>query len=381
MSRLNLLCKRWMSTLAALWLAVICAVGIAQAHEVQPAIADLEISATSIEITIEWTLEAATAEIDLSSLFDTNQSENSDRYDALRALDPFAMETEFRSIWPSIREKITLRAGSQDIVPEIVRIEIPPIGNTELPRQSVLHLSAALPNDQSPIVIGWTGDLGTLVVRQQGIENGYTGFLTNGVLSDEISRIGPDDQTALEALGEFIFVGFDHIVPKGLDHIVFVLGLFFLSLSLGPLLWQVSAFTLAHTVTLALGALNIITISPDIVEPLIAASIVYVGVENILSRGLTPWRPAIVFAFGLLHGLGFASVLADFGLGNSHFVPKLIGFNVGVEIGQLTVIAVAFLLVGLWFGKKPWYRTRIATPASLIIALVGAWWLIERTLL
>jgi hypothetical protein len=148
-----------------------------------------------------------------------------------------------------------------------------------------------------------------------------------------------------------------------------------------PLLWQISAFTLAHTVTLALGALEIVRIPPEIVEPLIAASIVYVGVENVLSKGLTPWRPVIVFAFGLLHGLGFASVLADFGLGASHFVPKLIGFNVGVELGQLAVIAIAFVLVGLWFGRKPWYKERIANPASVAIALVGAWWVVERTLL
>jgi hypothetical protein len=114
---------------------------------------------------------------------------------------------------------------------------------------------------------------------------------------------------------------------------------------------------------------------------LIAASIVYVAVENVVARGLTPWRPVIVFLFGLLHGLGFASVLADVGLPPGQYVPSLIGFNVGVEIGQLTVVALAYLTVGYWFGDKPWYRARIATPASLAIAAVGAWWVIERTLL
>ena len=82
-----------------------------------------------------------------------------------------------------------------------------------------------------------------------------------------------------------------------------------------------------------------------------------------------------------LHGLGFASVLQDFGLPADQFVPALIGFNIGVEIGQLTTIAIAFLAVGLWFGRKSWYRARIAVPASAIIGLIGAYWVVERTLL
>ena len=221
--------------------------------------------------------------------------------------------------------------------------------------------------------------MGGLIARQQGVEEGYTAFLTSGALTDPIPRDGPSGQTAFSAFVDYIRVGFDHIIPKGLDHILFVLGLFFLALKMRPLLWQVTAFTLAHTVTLALGALDIIRIPGDIVEPLIAASIAYVGIENVLSRKMTPWRPFVVFAFGLLHGLGFASVLADFGLGSSHFIPKLIGFNVGVEVGQLAVIAIAFLLVGIWAGNKPWYKSRIANPASIAIALVGIYWTLERT--
>lgn len=178
---------------------------------------------------------------------------------------------------------------------------------------------------------------------------------------------------------EYIRVGFDHIVPQGLDHILFVLGLFFFSLRMGALLWQVSAFTLAHTVTLALGALDIVRISPEIVEPIIAASIVYVGIENLFLQKLPPWRPFVIFGFGLLHGLGFASVLQEFGLGNDNFVPKLIGFNVGVEIGQLAVIATAWLALALFFGRFGWYHRRIAAPVSIAIAIIAAFWVLERT--
>ena len=93
------------------------------------------------------------------------------------------------------------------------------------------------------------------------------------------------------------------------------------------------------------------------------------------------WRPALIFGFGLLHGLGFASVLGELGLQPGSFLISLIGFNIGVEIGQLAVIAAAFLAVGLWFGRKPWYRQRIAIPASAVIGLVGAWWFVERVFL
>ena len=97
-----------------------------------------------------------------------------------------------------------------------------------------------------------------------------------------------------------------------------------------------------------------------------------------MTDGLNRWRPVVIFGFGLLHGLGFASVLGEFGLPPGQFMPALIGFNVGVEIGQLTVIAIAFLAVGVWFRNKPWYRARIAIPASTVIALIGAYWFVER---
>ena len=178
--------------------------------------------------------------------------------------------------------------------------------------------------------------------------------------------------------------GFEHIIPKGLDHILFVLGLFFFALRLGPLLWQITAFTLAHTVTLALASLKIVSVPATIVESLIAASIVYVAVENIFGRnnGKVAWpRVAVVFGFGLLHGLGFASVLSDMGLPEGRFVIALIGFKIGVELGQLAIIATAFLVFAMPFGRQTWYRSMIAIPASCLIAGIGAWWMFERVFL
>lgn len=123
---------------------------------------------------------------------------------------------------------------------------------------------------------------------------------------------------------------------------------------------------------------GIIQLPANIVEPLIALSIAYVGIENVFSKKLHNSRLILVFAFGLLHGLGFASVLADFGIPEDAFVIALISFNVGVELGQLAIILGAFLLVTLWFGKRDWYRKVIVVPASLLITVVALIWFFER---
>ncbi|HAA16026.1 MAG TPA: hypothetical protein DCE41_31710, partial [Cytophagales bacterium] len=178
----------------------------------------------------------------------------------------------------------------------------------------------------------------------------------------------------------FTWAGIEHIIPKGLDHILFVLGLFFSSLVFGTLLRQVTAFTLAHTLTLALAALGVVSAPVAIVEPLIALSIVWIAVENCVFKQTNKWRPAIVFGFGLLHGLGFATVLYAYGLPKDNFVPSLLAFNIGVELGQLLVLLGAAALV--WFvRKKSWYRQWVQIPASIMIALVGLFWFIERVFL
>lgn len=183
-------------------------------------------------------------------------------------------------------------------------------------------------------------------------------------------------KSAGAVFGRALFSGVEHIIPKGLDHILFVLGLFLLSIRLRPLLLQVSVFTLAHTVTLGLAAAGYVSVPGRIVEPLIAFSIAWVAIENVIHDRLSAVRLFVVFGFGLLHGLGFASVFeAD--LPAEQFLVSLIGFNVGVEVGQLAVIGAAFALV-FWARNKPSYRPWIVRPASIGIALVGLYWGVER---
>ena len=327
------------------------------------------------------TSEAMIAGIDLSQVTDTNASDRSATYDELRALDRDVLAEKFIEIWPQFSQTITVAQGNQRLPLTLDAVRVDPIGNTEIARYTYVTIGAQT-SGQGPVTFQWAAQNGDIVLRQMGVDNGLTQLLQNGVVSDPILS----DGAAVAASGwdtfvTYIPVGFDHILPKGLDHILFVLGLFFLSAGLGALIWQISAFTLAHTITLAAGALGWVTISGAIVEPLIAASIVFIAVENIVSNRLNKWRPVVIFAFGLLHGLGFASVLGEFGLPQAQFIPALIGFNIGVEIGQLTVIAIAFGLFGLWFGRKPWYRARIAIPASVLIALIGAYWFVERVFL
>ena len=183
--------------------------------------------------------------------------------------------------------------------------------------------------------------------------------------------------TRWEIAQQYLSLGYTHILPKGLDHILFVLGIFLLSPRIKTMLLQVTAFTVAHSITLGLSMYGIVSLPPRIVEPLIALSIAYVAIENILTRELKPWRLALVFMFGLLHGLGFAGVLRDLGLPREEFLTALLTFNLGVEGGQLTVIAAA-MIVTAPLMEKGWYRQRVVIPASVLIATVGLYWTVAR---
>lgn len=175
----------------------------------------------------------------------------------------------------------------------------------------------------------------------------------------------------------FIKAGFEHIIPKGLDHIVFVLGLFFSFNSVKSLFYQITSFTVAHSMTLIIAAFGIINLPSSIVEPLIAMSIVWIGFENCLTKRQGKVRNLVVFIFGLLHGLGFASVLSVYGVPKDNFTSLLLAFNVGVELGQITVLILAFIITYIAFNKN-WKREIVRIPASIAISFIGLFWFIER---
>ncbi len=191
--------------------------------------------------------------------------------------------------------------------------------------------------------------------------------------ASEESRPGP-----IETAGQFLWLGFLHIMPQGADHILFVLGLFFLGLGWRPLLAQTTVFTIAHTTTLGLSAYGIFSLPLRVVEPLIALSIACVALEDIFRPKLNAARLAVVFSFGLLHGLGFASSLSEVPMPRDQFFTALLAFNFGVDFGQIAVIGCAFLAVG-WWRSRVWYRARVVVPSCAAIAGVGLFWAGQRT--
>jgi hydrogenase/urease accessory protein HupE len=375
-----------LSSLAHVFLVLVILAAPARAHEVNPSVADVTVTDTAVRFEAYVNAEAWLAGVDLSSVTDTNDSPQAAQYDALRALRPLELEARIQQSFPALAPQFRWFADETALIPQLETAVTQEAMDISLPRQTRIVLTAPLPDDGTPVTIAWSARFGPLILRQivaaeelpDGVEP-YAGFLDGAAASPPLPRFGTAELTALESFASYVKTGFLHILPRGLDHILFVLGIFFFAMRARPLLFQVSAFTVAHTITLALATLGIVSAPAALVEPLIAASIAYVGIENVLHRRAhSRTRVAVVFGFGLLHGLGFASVLGDIGLSPGHFVASLVAFNIGVELGQIAVLAGAFLAVGVWFGHKRWYRARVANPISAGIAVMGLWWMVER---
>ena len=363
-------------SLCPLWIAV-----SPKAHELRPLIATLNPGPDAhLELTLSINLEAAIAGIGADHS-DTDYSPEALRYNDLRAMDSAELKLELDQFLTSFLDRISLLAGASRLTLELSVADIPPLGDISLPRFSTLVLQTAQPVNEH--LLSWRLDprLGHSVIR---VANPRSGEITFAEMVKGGEQFGPlfienqPEESRTAAAWRYVMLGFLHILPHGPDHILFVVGLYLLATRLGPLLWQITAFTLAHTATLTLGLLGIVQLPPHIVEPLIAASIIYVAVENLLTEKLHVWRPAIVFVFGLLHGLGFAGLLLEIGIPPAHFVTGLVSFNAGVELGQIAVLLLCFILTG-WCLAKPWYRPAVAMPASLAIAIIALYWLVQRT--
>lgn len=287
------------------------------------------------------------------------------------------LDRRFGRLFRSLVDGATVAFDGQPVRPDEVGLASDPGAP---PGRMTLRLRGPIPGGARTFTWSEAAPLGSypLIPRNEGDESTVFQWQEGDTASQPFrlaETVVPPSRP--EVIATYLGLGFTHILPKGLDHILFVLGLFLLSRRLKPLLLQVTSFTLAHTVTLALSIYGMVSLPPSVVEPLIALSIVFVAVENVLTSELRPSRVALVFVFGLLHGLGFAGVLAELGLPRSEMLPALISFNLGVEGGQLAVIGLAFLAVGL-FRNRSWYRPAIVVPASCLIAAVGLYWSIQR---
>jgi hydrogenase/urease accessory protein HupE len=363
------------------WLVLLLICGSAAAHEIRPAVATMTLTPDGrYDIAIVVNIEAVIAAVNPQHR-DTDESPNAREYNRLRALAPAALRTLIEAHTSGYLDGIELRFDGTRVRPALSGIDIPPVGDVALSRQTVVRLAGVVPGAAKMLTFSYAERYGACVLRVREGERLDAVWLNNAQRSAPyVLGKGFDQRTYIDVVREYTVLGFTHIVPLGLDHILFVVGLLLLSTRLAPLLIQVTAFTVAHSVTLALSVYGVVSLPSSIVEPLIAASIVYVAIENILTPNLKPWRAVVVFCFGLLHGLGFAGVLEEVGLPQGQFVPALVSFNIGVELGQLAVIAIAYLLIGIWARNKTWYRSRIVIPASATVAAVGLFWTVQRVL-
>jgi len=367
-------------------LAVLLAPTPSFADVVKPALVDIQVNnEREIKVEVRASIEALLTGIN-ARYKNTQDAPNADEYDEFRKLPAEQLHEAFVPFQPNFVSSIYLKADDNIISLAIDEVDVPPPGYTKVPRISVIYLSGELPAGSQSLQWYYPEKFGDNAVRVQQIDLqqekwhwSQWQWLRNDKASEPFSLTElVAEQPLIDVIFSYIVIGFEHIIPLGLDHILFILGLFLMSTRLSPLLWQVTMFTLAHTITLGLAMNGIIELPANVVEPLIALSIAYVGLENILDRKLQRSRLALVFMFGLLHGLGFASVLSDFGMPKDDFAVALISFNIGVEFGQLAVILMAYLLIRMWFKDRMIYRKIVIVPGSLAISVIGLYWFFER---
>ncbi|MCB1773936.1 MAG: HupE/UreJ family protein [Gammaproteobacteria bacterium] len=372
----------------SLWLALLflfcCAP--ASADIVKPALVEISVfSEGRFRVELRASIEALLTGIN-ARYTDTTQAPTAEEYDRLREMEAPELAREFAPFRRQLLESVEILLDGERATAEITTVDIPVPGYTKVPRISLVVLEGDIPRDTRSLAWYYPAAFGDNAVRVRQVDSlaeqwhwSAWQWIRDDSLSEPFSLTEVFTEPSLgQVVAEYTAAGFDHIIPRGLDHILFVVGLFLFSTRMRPLLWQVTMFTVAHSITLALAMTGVFTLPARVVEPLIALSIAYVGVENVWHRQLQRSRLLLVFAFGLLHGLGFASMLADFGMPDNAFATALIAFNVGVELGQLAVIAAAYLALGFWFGNRPWYRRFVVVPGSLLIAAVGLYWAWER---
>lgn len=285
---------------------------------------------------------------------------------ARRDLAPLAASLEdFRRL---LEGAIELRDGGVALPPKSIEITLDQdsvLGHIEYagakgPVRFEAPILARMPRGQRMLLGGVVGGERVLDARSGGVE------------------VEVSEHATRRTVPRFLALGVEHILT-GWDHLLFLLGLLLAGGGLRRAVGVITAFTLAHSVTLALAAFEIVRVSPSIVEPVIAVSIAWVGIENLLRRPLA-WRPALAFGFGLVHGLGFASALADSGLGApGDALWALVAFNGGVEAGQLAIALVVVPLLVLAQRRAVLFAPA-ARVASLAVVACGAFWLVERTL-
>lgn len=296
--------------------------------------------------------------------------------------DAQQLQTRLRALQRELWGRMRLTFGEQLADPDLL-VTVSASPDLVSPAVARLTLRGTHPAHASHFTwsYAWTFATYSLSVQHAADDEASVIWLEGGEVSRPLPLETPLERHEVRPTAvRYAWLGFTHILPLGADHMLFVLGLFLLGRGIRPLLVQVSAFTVAHSITLALATLGFVTVPPAVVEPLIAVSIAYVAVENMIRSDLKSSRVGVVFACGLLHGLGFAGVLGDIGLPRGEFFAALASFNVGVEAAQLAIVGIAYALLGASTLGSQSYRERVVIPASAVIAGVAVYWTAERLL-
>jgi len=358
---------------------LLCATSEAAAHEFAFTDVRLELGPGR-----SWTADVG-CDVDALALGVSSTSDSAALAAEIEAMTPGERDALVARLAELVKRRIRVRFDGEPVEFEMALPEQGrPRAADQLPSALglVIRLSGRIPEGASEVTFFASRAFPPprLVIARAGAAPEPVELVTPGTESRPFPLAGA--RAAEGAVGvarRFLGLGVTHILPYGLDHVLFVAGLALLSPRLGPLLAQVTAFTLAHTLTLALASYGAFSLPARVVEPLIALSIVYVGVENVVSPRLRASRLALVFGFGLLHGLGFAGVLLELGLPDQGRLLALLAFNVGVELGQLAVVALVALVLAAW-TRLGLERRGLVRPASLLVAALGLFWTVERAL-
>jgi hypothetical protein len=344
----------------------------------------------------------------------TNAIGSSQRYSDLAAATPDVQRRAVEGLLPGVLNSLQLFIGNERLRPILQRFKLPSLSREQFldpatDHFTTLDLTADLPSSRAPLRLVLPPDAAVdypvaFVVQIPSAHISDTRWIEDtssesepfdwesaaprnspavsvipppGAIGQQRQVIDVDSLPWPRQLAMYLRLGFRHIVPEGTDHILFVLGLFFLGITWRKLLAQTTVFTVAHATTLFLSTYGIFSLPSKYVEPAIALSIAFIALENVFNPRLGIGRLAVVFCFGLIHGLGFASSLSEVPFPRHQFMVALLGFNFGVDAGQLFIILLAFLSVG-WFRNRPWFRARVAIPCSLAIAAVGVFWAVQR---
>ena len=353
------------------------------AHEIKPSIADFTYDENYLNFEVRLNAELILSNIDASNISNTNSSPLTEIYDRYRLLNKKDLENSLLESWKDISSNIDIKINNKLKKIDLIKIDTQDVKNFEISRDTLISFRVLLNQKSENFTFKWIKNYGPIILRENNdlkLEDELvTEYLQSGKESDPIFFNENNFRSMFVSFTKFFVLGIQHIIPKGLDHILFIFGLFLFSSSLNKLIKQITIFTIAHSITLIFVSLSLIKINPQIVEPIIALSIVYVGLENIFKNYIKEYmRYVVILFFGLLHGLGFALVLSDIGYRSSKLFLNLISFNIGIEVAQISIILFLYLLVAIKFANNKYYRIAFQIPSSILIASIGLYWFIER---